>query len=103
MPRTQMLRDQVDAIGVGVGKVGVYGGGAFAFLAGMTAHEIAAYSGIVGMVIGLLLQLYFNRRRDRRETLQHDRGAQLDAERSARETEFHAVRMARLRNGEAAE
>ena len=50
-----VLRD-IDAAGVAAGKVGTYGGGASAFVFGLTAHEF-----------GLLVQWYFNRRRDRRE------------------------------------
>lgn len=62
-----MLREQADAIGVGAGKAGAYGGGAVAFISGMSAHEIAAYVGAVVCILGYLTQLYFNRRRDRRE------------------------------------
>lgn len=61
-----VLRD-IDAVGVAAGKVGTYGGGASAFVFGLTANEFAALSGIVVGVLGLLVQWYFNRRRDRRE------------------------------------
>lgn len=61
-----VLRD-IDAVGVAAGKVGAYGGGASAFFFGLTANELAALAGIVVGVLGLLVQWYFNRRRDRRE------------------------------------
>ena len=61
-----MLRD-IDAVGVAAGKAGAYGGGASAFFFGLTANEFAALGGIVVGVLGLLVQWYFSRRRDRRE------------------------------------
>lgn len=61
-----MLRD-ADAVGVAVGKFGTYGGGASALFFGLTANELAALCGIVVGVLGLLVQWYYNRRRDRRE------------------------------------
>lgn len=67
-----MLRDQTDAIGVAVGKAGAYGGGASAFFFGLTANEFAAVSGVIVAVIGLAVQWYYNRRRDRRESAEFD-------------------------------
>lgn len=66
-----MLRDQADAIGVAVGKSGVISGAASAFFFGLTANEFAALSGVVVAVIGLVIQWFYNRRRDRRETAEH--------------------------------
>lgn len=66
-----MLRDQADAIGVAVGKAGAYGGGASAFFFGLTANEFAAVSGVIVAVVGLCVQWFYNRRRDRRETAEH--------------------------------
>lgn len=62
-----MLKDQIDALGVGVGKAGAYGGGASAFFFGLTANEFAAVTGVVIAVVGLAVQWFYNRRRDRRE------------------------------------
>lgn len=67
-----MLRDQSDAIGVAVGKAGAYGGGASAFFFGLTANEFAALSGVIVAVIGLAVQWFYNRRRDRRESAEFD-------------------------------
>ena len=67
-----MIRDQVDAAGVVVGKVGTYGGGASALLFGLSASEFAAFVGAVVAVLGLGVQWYFNRRRDRREQEEFD-------------------------------
>ena len=83
-----MLREQADAAGVAVGKTLTYGGGGGALVFGLSAHEIAAYSGIVGMLLGLLLQFYFNHRRDARET----------ADRRERREEYEA-RMKRWADG----
>jgi hypothetical protein len=65
-----VLRD-IDAVGVAAGKVGTYGGGTSALVFGLTANELAALGGIVVGVLGLLVQWYFNRRRDRREQAEH--------------------------------
>ena len=61
-----MLRD-IDAIGVAAGKVGTYGGGASAVVFGLSASEFAAFVGAAVAVLGLIVQAYFNARRDRRE------------------------------------
>lgn len=62
-----MLRDQIDAIGVGVGKAGAYGGGGATVLSAMTLHDWGIVAGIVIGVLGYVTQVIFNRRRDRRE------------------------------------
>lgn len=67
-----MWRDQADAIAIGAGKAATYGGGASAFFFGLTASEFAAVSGVVVAVTGLIVQWYFNRRRDRREAAEHE-------------------------------
>lgn len=66
-----MMRDQADAIGVAVGKAGTYGGGASAFVFGLSASEFAALCGVAVAVAGAVVQWYFNRRRDRREQVEH--------------------------------
>ena len=65
-----VLRD-IDAVGVAAGKVGTYGGGASAVLFGLSASEFAAFVGAVVAVLGLIVQAYFNSRRDRREQAEH--------------------------------
>lgn len=67
-----MLRDQIDAIGVGVGKVGTYGGGGATVLSAMTLHDWGIAAGIVIGVLGYVTQVFFNRRRDRRERLEFE-------------------------------
>lgn len=62
-----MMQERMDVVGATAGKVGAYGGGVSAFFFGLTANEIAALGGIVVGVLGLLVQWYYNRRRDRRE------------------------------------
>ncbi len=61
-----VLRD-ADAVGVTVGKLGTYGGGASAVVFGLSASEFAAFVGAAVAVLGLIVQAYFNARRDRRE------------------------------------
>ena len=80
------MRDQVDAAGALAGKLGAYGGGASALWFGLSAGEFAAVMGVVVGVAGYITQLYFNRRRDKRE----------QAEREERRAE-HQARLAALR------
>ena len=61
----------IDAVGVAVGKTATFGGGASAFFFGLTANETAAIIGAVTAVIGLCIQVYYNRRRDSREVELH--------------------------------
>jgi hypothetical protein len=62
------MKDEV--IAAGAQKV-VYGGGTTAFLGGLTANEIAAFGGLIVAIIGLAVQFYYNRKRDRREHALH--------------------------------
>lgn len=66
------MDERLEAAGVVVGKVGTYGGGTSALFFGLTASEFAAFVGAVVAVVGLLVQWYFNRRRDRREQAEHE-------------------------------
>lgn len=66
-----MLKD-FDTIGLAVGKAGTYGGGTSALLFGLTASEFAAIVGALVAIAGLVIQWYFNRRRDRREQEEHE-------------------------------
>lgn len=75
-----LLQEQSDALGVAVGKTAAIGGGASAFVFGLSANEFAALVGVVVGVIGLGVQWYYNRRRDKREQ------------------ELHAVKLARWRD-----
>src|SRR3546814_3096754 len=63
--------DDVDAAGLLVGKTATFGGSASAFLFGLSANEVAAVVGALVAVIGLCVQVFYNRRRDRRETEEH--------------------------------
>lgn len=65
------MQERLDAAGVLVGKVGTLGGGTSAFVFGLTANELAAVSGVIVAVLGLAVQWYFNRRRDKREQAEH--------------------------------
>ena len=66
-----MMNDQIDAAGLLVGKTATYGGGASAFVFGLSANEAAAVVGAIVAVIGLCVQVFYNRRRDRREATEH--------------------------------
>lgn len=65
------MRDTTDALGLIAAKTATYGGGASAFVFGLTANELAAIGGLLVAVIGLCVQVYYNRKRDRRETVEH--------------------------------
>jgi hypothetical protein len=58
----------IDAMGVIVGKTATYGGGASAFLFGLSANELAAVCGVLIALAGLAVQSFYNHRRDRRES-----------------------------------
>lgn len=74
------MQDQAhDAIGLVAAKTATYGGGASAFIFGLNANEVAAIVGAVVAVVGLCVQIFYNRRKDRREA------------------EYHTERMAELR------
>lgn len=66
-----MIQD-VDAAGLLLGKTATYGGGTSAFVFGLSANEAAAVVGAIVAVIGLCVQVFYNRRRDRRETAEHE-------------------------------
>lgn len=72
-----VLSGKSDAVGLVVGKTATYGGSASAFLFGLSANEVAAVTGALVAVIGLCVQVYYNRRRDRRESAEH--GARMAA------------------------
>lgn len=65
------MNERLDAIGLATAKAATYGGGASAFVFGLSASEFAAVVGAVVALLGWLTQLYFNRRRDRRERDEH--------------------------------
>ena len=66
------MRDHADSVGVITGKAATYGGGASAFVFGLSASEFAAIVGATVAVLGFLTQLVFNRRRERREAAEHE-------------------------------
>lgn len=67
-----MLQDQADAIGIAAGKTATYGGGVSAFVFGLSANEVAALGGLVVAIIGLCVQVYYNRRKDHRAVELHE-------------------------------
>lgn len=66
-----MKDSATDAIGLVAAKTATYGGGASAFVFGMTANEVAAMGGLLVAIVGLCVQVYYNRKRDRRESVEH--------------------------------
>lgn len=74
------MNERMDAIGLATAKAATYGGGASAFVFGLSASEFAAVIGAIVAVLGWLTQLYFNRKRDKRE----------QADRADRRAEFEA-------------
>lgn len=67
------MRDQAaEATIATIANKAAYAGGGTAFIGGMAANEIAAYGGLAVAAVGLAVQWYFNRKRDRRETAEHE-------------------------------
>lgn len=60
-----------DATLAAAGKTATVVGGGTAFIGGLSANDIAAIAGVVGVVVGLLMQWYFSRRKDQREMDEH--------------------------------
>ena len=50
-----------------------YGGGTAAVVGGLTANEIAAFGGLLIAAIGLVVQIFYRRRADRREAALHEK------------------------------
>ena len=48
-------------------------GGTTALAGGLTANELMAFVGVILAALGFLTNLWFQRRRDRREDLEHQR------------------------------
>ena len=63
----------------GIANKATYAGAGGAVYGGLTANEIAAFGGLAVAIVGVLIQLYFKIRADRRDQ------------------EFHRDRMERLR------
>jgi hypothetical protein len=50
-----------------------YGASAATVFGGLTANEIAAFGGLIVAALGLLVQIYYKRKHDRREERYHAR------------------------------
>lgn len=62
-----------DSVLAAIGHKTAQAGGATTLIGWATSTEGAALLGIVGMLIGLAMQFYYNRRRDKREQAEHER------------------------------
>ena len=62
-----------DAALAAIGHKTAQAGGATTLLGWFTSSEGTAIVGLIGMLTGLAIQLYYNRRRDKREQAEHDR------------------------------
>ena len=60
-----------------------YSGAGAAVIGGLTANDIAAFGGLLIAVIGVVIQFYYKRKADRRDTEEHS--ARMDALRGGRE------------------
>jgi uncharacterized membrane protein len=72
------VKDPTGEVIASLASKATYSGGATAVVGGLTANEIAAFVGAAVAVLGLLVQIYFKARSDRREA------------------EFHRARLAEL-------
>lgn len=77
--RNDPVAEKIEVAMAAGGKAAAYAGGASAFFGGLSANEVAAIGGLVVAAIGLVVQIIFNRKRDRREA------------------EYHAARMTELK------
>lgn len=67
-----MIGDEnIDAVGLAASKAAVYGGSAAAVFFGLSAYDIAAIAGACVGIVGLATQIFYSRRRDRREEREH--------------------------------
>lgn len=65
------MNERTDEAALLAAEAATYGGGASAVLFGLSANEFAALVGALVAVVGLCVQIYFNRKRDKRETEYH--------------------------------
>lgn len=79
--RNSPVKDPTAEVIASFASKATYSGGATAVVGGLTANEIAAFVGAAVAVLGLVVQIYFKARSDRREA------------------EFHRARLAELAEG----
>lgn len=65
------MNEHADGAALLAAKTATYGGGASAVVFGLSANELAALVGAAVAVLGLAMQWYFSRQRDRREAEYH--------------------------------
>lgn len=65
------MNGHTDEVALVAAKTATYGGGASAVVFGLSANELAALVGAAVAVLGLAMQWYFSRQRDRREAEYH--------------------------------
>jgi len=75
------------------GHYTAWGGGSVAMLGGLTANEFAALGGMAAAIGGLLVQLNFKRRDDRRKKIDEKRKAADEQ----RKQELHQLAVKRLK------
>lgn len=74
------MKDQaIEATIAAAAQKASVGGGAAALYGGLTANEVAAFVGAAVAVLGLLVQLYFKLKDDRRKAGDERRKAELHA------------------------
>jgi hypothetical protein len=61
-----MKEQAVEATIAGVANKVTYGGGGFALVMGLNASEIAAFVGALVAILGLVVQIYYKRKADKR-------------------------------------
>ncbi len=77
-----MSREALDATAATIGSKAAYTGASTAVGSWLLSSEFGVFAGLLIGVLGLLTNLYFQRRRDRREEVEHQRRmAQMSSER----------------------
>lgn len=71
----------IDSTLAGIGSKATYTGAGFGFSGWWLSSEVGVFVGIIGVVGGLLVNMYYRRKDDRRRQAEHDLRMTLQADR----------------------
>lgn len=97
----EKVKNMDDTVGTNISnKVGL-GGGFFTLMYGwLSDTNTAVFLGVVVTIVGFLMSLYFQRKKDIREKNESKTRHRLLLEEAQRNKELHEERMNRIRNGQ---
>lgn len=88
----------VEAAAVSIAtKVGMGGGSAASTVGWLASNNTVVVVGLFVTIVGFLINLYFQRRRDKRETRESELKMKLDLAEEKRNAELHKVQMSVLK------